>query len=249
MIKIVIVENDYPSIDTIEETLNSFCKGIEIVSIANDICSGIQRINEISPELIILNNDFFNEKNTALLFNTDNKLSDCFCIMTFSYTIQLVENLNILAYLQKPIEPSELVASVFKAYNQIRKGKSRIIKDMVLTQNLYKQIKNDKLVLRTSDSIYPVNINEIIRCESGGAYTFFYLNNKRKITVSKSLKEFEELLKKHNFFRVHQSHLVNINYIDRFDRRQGGEIFLKDGASVPVSFRKRDKLLKIFEEL
>jgi two-component system, LytTR family, response regulator len=249
MIKIVVVENDPPSIDTIEETLNSFCKGVEIVCVVNDIYSGIQKINEISPELIILDNDFFNDTNTPLLLNPNNKISDCFYILTFSHTIQLGGNLNILACLQKPIEPSELVSSVFKAYNQVGKGKSRFVDNNENTQNLYKQVKNDKLVLRTSDSIYPVNINEIIRCESGGSYTYFYLNNKRKITVSKSLREFEELLKKHNFFRVHQSHLININYIDRFDKRQGGEIFLKDGASVPVSFRRKDKLLKIFEEL
>jgi len=103
--------------------------------------------------------------------------------------------------------------------------------------------------LKTQESVYLINIKDIIRCESGGSYTFFYLNSGKKITVSKLLKEYDELLHEQGFVRVHQSHLININYIERFDRKDGGLLIMQDGTKVPVSYRKKDELFEIFDNI
>ncbi len=105
----------------------------------------------------------------------------------------------------------------------------------------------EKIVLKTFDSIYVVVLQDIIACGSDGPYTRFALKDGRKILVSKVLKEYDDLLNGSGFFRVHKSHLINLNCIDRFDKTNGGYVVMKDGSSIPVSQRKREKLLAILE--
>ena len=109
--------------------------------------------------------------------------------------------------------------------------------------------RTKKLVLKTSNSVHVVNINEIIRCQSDKNYTHFFTISNGKIVVSKTLKEYEELLSDFGFFRSHQSHLINLNFIKRFDKAEGGMLVMKDGSKVPVSFRKKEEMMKIFKRL
>ncbi|NBU48379.1 MAG: LytTR family transcriptional regulator [Flavobacteriales bacterium] len=117
-----------------------------------------------------------------------------------------------------------------------------------LTQNLTTNQKR-KLVLKTQESVHVVDLNEIIRCEADKNYTFFYLNNGKKILVSRTLKDFELLLSNHGFFRVQQSHLINLEYIERYDKQEGGSVIMKDGAPVPLSAAKKDQFFQILENL
>ena len=94
-----------------------------------------------------------------------------------------------------------------------------------------------------------VELEDIIRCEADRNYTSFFLNSGKKILVSKTLKEYETLLTSHNFLRVQQSHLINLNYVDRYDKGNGGSVVMKDGSEVPLSPAKRDVFFKILENL
>jgi two-component system, LytTR family, response regulator len=94
-----------------------------------------------------------------------------------------------------------------------------------------------------------VDLNEIIRCEADKNYTFFYLNSGKKILVSRTLKDYETMLNGYGFFRIQQSHLINLEYLDRYDKQQGGAIIMKDGTSVPLSPAKKDQFFKLLEKL
>jgi two-component system LytT family response regulator len=120
---------------------------------------------------------------------------------------------------------------------------------MTLLHNISSSSKLEKrIVLKTSDDIHLINTSEVIRIESDGAYSHFILQNGKRVTVSQNLKHFEEILNDYGFFRCHQSHLVNVAYINRFHKSDGGMLILKDGTSVPVSFRKKEAVLKLFEQ-
>ena len=144
---------------------------------------------------------------------------------------------------------------IYKAGERINIKAARGLPTTALSMNLklnaflgsIKGIK--KIILRTSENIYVVNVQDIIRCESDRNYTKFYMNDEKKIMVSRTMKEFEKLLEGSGFFRVHQSHLINLNYVEHFQRGEGGFVVMKDMSSVPVSFRKKDQLLKLFEKL
>ncbi|MGZ4118274.1 MAG: LytR/AlgR family response regulator transcription factor, partial [Bacteroidia bacterium] len=111
------------------------------------------------------------------------------------------------------------------------------------------QKPHERLALHTQDKIHIVNINDVLRCESNVNYTEFYFSNGKKLLVTKTLKDFEDLLNDQGFYRVHQSHLVNTKYIKEFVKTDGGYLLMNDGSNVPVSTRKRPEVMKMLEEL
>ncbi|MCK5774928.1 MAG: LytTR family transcriptional regulator, partial [Bacteroidales bacterium] len=106
-----------------------------------------------------------------------------------------------------------------------------------------------KIVLRTTENIYVIPISEVIRCKSEKNYTYFYFTNRERIIVSKTLKEFEEILVDHGFMRIHRSNLINLKYINRYDRSEGGYVIMIDNSRVDVSFRKKERLLSYINGL
>jgi|ERR1043165_3054878 two-component system LytT family response regulator len=106
-----------------------------------------------------------------------------------------------------------------------------------------------RIVINTTESITMLNVADIIRCESNRNYTYLYMANKKKIIVSKTLMEFEEILSKYNFIRVHKSHLINVNYIEKYMKSDGGYMMLTDGSKLPVSIRKKEYLFSELEKL
>ena len=103
--------------------------------------------------------------------------------------------------------------------------------------------------LKTQESVHVLELKDIVRCEADKNYTSFFLNSGKRILVSKTLKEYDLLLSGHSFFRVQQSHLVNLNFIDRYDKMDGGAVIMKDGSSVPLSPAKKEQFFHILENL
>ena len=106
-----------------------------------------------------------------------------------------------------------------------------------------------KLVLREADVMHVVKLDDIMWCMADGSYTHFYMGDGSKVTTSQHLKEYEDILDKNGFFRVHRSYLVNVNKIIKFDKREGGTIFLEGDISLPVSVRKKEKLIELLSQL
>ena len=143
-----------------------------------------------------------------------------------------------------------------QTYNELIKQMVQIFKNIkkrnleLAPGNLRAQDEGSrKIVLSTSEMIHVISVDDIIRCESDNYYTYFFFVDGRKLLVSKTLKENEELLSQHNFIRPHKSHLINIKYIKSFIRYDGGYILMTDGTHVPVSRRKKDKIMEIIFNL
>ena len=135
------------------------------------------------------------------------------------------------------IDTDELIVAVNKVEKQTHTPEESI---NLLMENSRKHNKPiNKLALNTLEKIHVANIDDIIRCEADVNYTTFNIADNTKLLVTKTLKEFEEMLSEKNFMRVHQSHLVNLSYVKEFVKGDGGYLVLKDGSDVPVSTRKR----------
>lgn len=106
-----------------------------------------------------------------------------------------------------------------------------------------------KLAVNTTESLTLLNVNDIIRCESNRNYTFIYMANKNKLIVSKTLMDFEDVLTKYHFLRIHKSHLINVNYMEKYVKSEGGYIVLIDGTKLPVAIRKKEYLYRELEKL
>jgi two-component system LytT family response regulator len=176
------------------------------------------------------------EKNFELIFITAFQ----------EYAIMAIK-FSALDYILKPIDAEELKTALQNALDTIDFKKEETQYE-ALTHNLNTHQKR-KLVLKTQESVHVVDLNEIIRCEADKNYTFFYLNSGKKILVSRTLKDFELLLANHGFFRVQQSHLINLEYIDRYDKSEGGSVIMKDGAAVPLSTAKKEQFFQLLENL
>jgi two-component system LytT family response regulator len=156
---------------------------------------------------------------------------------------------SALDYILKPVNPEELIAAVEKARSFQEKDSLSLKFETFVSnmENITREIK--KIVLKTSDSIHVINVNEIVRCEADRNYTVFMLTSGKKILVSNTLKEYDEMLSSYQFFRAHQSHLVNINHISSYEKKEGGYLVMKDKSSVPVSVRKKETLLSLLEKI
>lgn len=120
----------------------------------------------------------------------------------------------------------------------------------LLLENIRKNVDNFKrIALSTSDGIHLFDISDIVRCESEDNYTRFYRENHKPVLISKTLKEYEELLGEHNFERIHQSHLINLNYLKSHIKKDGGYVIMADGKRLPISQRKRDRLQQILKSM
>lgn len=249
MLKVVIVEDDVQTIETIQEILHSHCNDITVVGVANDIESGLSVIHNVSPDLCLFDINLPGGTSFDIIQNLNNiDFKIIFITAHDKYALKAIK-LSALDYLLKPIDPLELIDSVNRA-SKLIKDKNTELQINTLRDNIQnKKNESKRIVLKTFESIYLVDIQKIVRCESGGAYTYFYLSDGKKITISKLLKEYDELLQDQGFFRVHQSHLINLNFIERFDKKAGGTLVMKDGTTVPVSYRKKESLLKSFEDI
>jgi two-component system LytT family response regulator len=150
--------------------------------------------------------------------------------------------------LLKPVDPKELVAAVDKVKDA--KYKKTLKKQY---DNLLKNIDPEQLVVKkisisTSDKIHLIEVDDIIRCESDNYYTIIYFKDGTSLLVSKTLKEMEQKLEEYDFVRTHKSHLVNMRCIMNFIKDEM-MVLLTDGVKVPVSKRKKEKILEVINSL
>jgi two-component system LytT family response regulator len=146
----------------------------------------------------------------------------------------------------KPIDTEELIRSVNKAEKSFYMENLQLrLKSLLYNQQ--NSGSNQTIVLKTLESFHVVRIADIMRCEAQGNYTLFHLKDESTILVSQTLKKYDMLLSKFNFFRCHQSHLVNMEAIIRFDKGNGGALVLENQHQVPVSTRRKEQLFEILD--
>jgi two-component system LytT family response regulator len=249
MIRAIIVEDEKHSRETLRGLLDRYCRNVIILAEADTYRSGIAAIKEHQPQLIFLDIQMpdgsgfrlleeLDEINFEIIFTT---AFDQFAIKAIKY--------SALDYLLKPIDPEELANALKKVEQKISKQKVNQNIQVLLDNIKNKDADPHKIVLSTSEKIHVIDTDQILRCESDNYYTNFFLTNGKQILVSKTLKENEQMLDGHNFIRPHKSHLVNVKYIKGYLRSDGGYIEMTDGSKIPVSRRKREKIVEIITHL
>lgn len=249
MLKTLIIDDEVLAREAIGNMVTLYCPNLELTATADGVASGYEAIKKHNPDLVLLDIKLTDGTGFDLLqmFESIN-FKFIFITAYEEYAIQAFK-FSALDYLLKPIDPNDLIASVEKLNESIHKEDENIkLKAfMANIQGVTPELK--KIVLKTAESIHLVNVKDIIRCESSSNYTLFFFTDNTKLLVSKTLKEFDEMLSPYGFFRAHQSHLINLNFLDRYDKAEGGTLILKDKSSIPLAVRKREQLMKIFENL
>jgi len=247
MKKILIIDDEKPTRDFIRHILESFKVNAQIFTDGENVETGIKAIEEIQPDLVLLDIQMPDGNGFDVLTRAQYKKFEVIFITAFQeFAIQAIK-FSALDYILKPIDMEELQIAVNKALDSIHQKTSE--SQFQALQNNIQPSQKRKIVLKTLESIHIVDIENIIRCEADKNYTSFFLVDGKRILVSKTLKDYDLLLTGHNFFRVQQSHLININFIERYDKHDGGYVVMKDGASVPLSPAKKDQFFQLIENL
>ncbi|MBN1597568.1 MAG: response regulator transcription factor [Bacteroidales bacterium] len=249
MIKTYIIEDEQPTLEAILVILNTNCKNVQVVGASDNVANAMDDIQKYKPELVLADINISGGTSFDIFENLDNINFKLIFITAFEeYALKAIK-FAAIDYLVKPIDPLELIEAVQKAAQSIEKENTQVMLQSLLLNLGSKEKKFEQIVLKTSESIYLVNVKDITHIEADGSYTKFYFNDGRKIMVSKVIKEYDEMLSDSGFLRVHQSHMINLGFIDRFEKHDGGYVVLKDETIVPVSYRKKESLLNILENI
>lgn len=247
-LRTLIVDDEAPIRELIETILENYCEQTELVGTAEGVASAIKAIKELQPDLVLL--DVKLSDGTA--FDLLQQLGEVNFMIIFitafdSYAVNAFR-FSAVDYIMKPINIDELTEAIRRAAETAeQKSMSASLKNFF--ENINSRPEDKKIVLKTQESIFIVRVADIIRCEADHNYTTFFLTNGKKVLVSRTLKDYEDMLSDYYFFRTHQSHLININHIVSFEKNEGGYLRMADGSPVPVSKRKREELLELFSKI
>jgi two-component system LytT family response regulator len=248
MKKVLIIDDENRTRALIAKMIDSFGLDVEAIAEGENVQSGIKAIEKHDPDIVFLDIQMPDGTGFDVIRSIENKSFEVIFITAHEeFAIKAIK-FSALDYLLKPVDAVELKAALEKAIATVD-GHARDSKQYeALSSNIQKNEKR-RLVLKTQESVHVVELEQIIRCEADRNYTSFFLLDNKKILVSKTLKEYETLLAAHNFLRVQQSHLINIDYVDRYDKKNGGAVVMKDGSEVPLSPAKREVFFKRLENL
>lgn len=246
-IKAVIIEDEERSRIVLQNLLETYCPEVEVVGTADSVTSGAKIVRDLQPDVLFLDVQItggtgfdvlekVNDLNLSVIFTT---AYDHYALKAFKF--------SAIDYLLKPIDIEELKSAVKKV-----SVSSEREEDQYKIQNLLSNLKNPGedpvLLVSTMEAVEFVRIREIIRCEAQGAYTQLILKDTKPVMVSKVIKEFEFLLQDYGFYRVHQSHLINLKEVRKYVKSEN-YLLMRDGAKIQLARSRKDDFFKVLHKV
>lgn len=248
MMTTVIVDDEALARETLHNMLKLFYPNLEVIGEADSVASGVEIVRKLNPDVVFLDIQMSDGSGLDLLSQFES-ISFKFVIITAyqEYAIKAFK-FSAIDYILKPIDPADLINAIEKLYETIREEETNSKFQTFIENIKINEKEPQKLLLKTLNELVVANVKSIIRCESQNNYTMFYFTDRPKILVSKTLKEYEDLLSSSSFFRVHQSHLVNLLHVKRYNRFPESRIILSTNEIIPVAVRKRAVLLELLKK-
>ena len=242
MLKAVIVD-DEPYCCEALATLLEDSPEVEVVAICHNAANALSAIQKYSPDLVFLDVEMPKMNGFEMLEQLPAVNFDL--IFTTSYDKYALKAIRFSAidYLLKPVDQEELLNAVQKV---IRRSQKPIAQQLeILMQKIHQpHTPISKIAMPTMEGLQMIPVDSIISCESDSNYTILLLKNNKKIVVSRTLKEIEELLEEHSFVRVHRCYLANVNEVEKYVKGEGGYLVMSDGTTIDVARNKKEVLLK-----
>ncbi|TMM56818.1 response regulator transcription factor [Maribacter algarum] len=242
MIKALLIDDEAKARQGLRLVLEKYCPEVEILALCESPEIGLEKIKSLQPELVFLDVQMPKMSGFDLLESIPEIDFEVIFVTAYDrYAIKAIK-FSALDYLLKPIDVDELVTAVNKISKK-RRDKS------VQYKSLFNNIKSDteklkRLAIPSDNEIIMQPIADIVYCEADSSYTTLYLNKGKKITVSKTLKEFENILPSDDFFRIHHGTLVNLNHVVKYIKGEGGYVIISNEQHLNVSRRKKDSFLQ-----
>ena len=229
----IIIDDEKLARENLKETLKKISPSLTIIAEADSVETGLEVLNKYKPDLVFLDINLFDGSGFNVLEGLNKVDFQVIFVTAYDEFAIKAFRADALDYILKPISVTELSNAVQKAIDNharmLNKGK--------------KKPENKRITIKENSGIRFINIDEIIRCKSDNNYTDIILKSGEKILSSRTLKEYATLLEEHDFYRIHQSHLVNLLMIKRIVKRDGYYVELENGETLEVSRRRKEGLL------
>lgn len=239
MIRAAILDDEVKGSSLLQHKLQAFSDVLEVVCIFNDPKLALLQIQELNADVLFL--DVEMPMMNGFQFLEAVGQFDFEVIFVTAYNIYTLDALraNALDYLLKPVDPEELTKAIQKLRKRIQ-GKEAMRKMDI------QEVRSgcSRIALPTAEGIHLIKREDILRIEAMSNYSVFYLTNQPKIIVSKTLKEYENLLEERNFLRINRSVIVNLDYVVKYKKGDGGQVETIDGAELEVSPTKKQVLME-----
>lgn len=251
MLRTIIIDNEKPASKHLSVMLAEHCRqSVHFTGSFATVEEGLKGIESLQPQLVFLDTELNGKTGFDLLHQIPDKNFDIIFIATHEkHALQAIK-FNPIDYLLKPVEPADLVQAVNKLV--VKKPIGDLSQRFETLLGNVEQLKQytppKKIIVPTINGFELLPIIDILRCQSDINYTTIFMKDKQKLVVAKTLKEFEEMLSEYNFFRIHNSHLVNLAYVKSYNRGKGGSVTMIDNSEIEVSTRRKDDFLKKLAE-
>lgn len=242
MIRTIIIDDELHCINRLTELVKPL-ENVSLVGSYTSVEDGSHAILTLAPDLVFLDVQINDKTGFDLLKKVGKMGFEVIFTTAFdTYAVQAFK-FSAVDYLLKPIDRDDLTQALEKVNEKLEK-KDFEKKVETLLNNLHKKDLHKRISIPTAEGLTFIEVSDIVRCQSDVNYTNIFLNGNKKITVSKTLKSFEALLSECNFFRIHNSHLINLECISKYTKGKGGYVTLVDGTYLEVSTRRKEEFLK-----
>ena len=242
MLKAIIVDDEPYCCETIVTLLKDSSE-VEIVAVCHSAADALSAIKKYSPDLVFLDVEMPKMNGFEMLEQLPSVNFEI--IFTTSYDQYALKAIRFSAidYLLKPVDSDELQNAVQKVIQRSQKPTAQQLE--ILMQKIHHpSTPINKIAMPTMDGLQMIAVDSIISCGSDSNYTILQLKNNKKLIVSRTLKDIEELLEDHSFVRVHRCYLANMNEVEKYVKGEGGYLIMSDGTTIDVSRNKKEMLLK-----
>ncbi len=249
MIRSIIIDDEPLGRKSIGVAIEKHCPEVEIVALCDNAQEGIETIKQLQPDLVFLDIQMPGMSGFDLLQHLAPVTFEIIFVTSYDQYAVKAFKFSAIDYLLKPINPEELIQAVSKVKNK---------NDSVSITNRFESLLNnihinlgkiEKVAIPTHDGIDFFNTNDIIYCQAEGSYTKLFLVNNRKELVSRTLKDFDNLLSGSGFCRVHNSTLINLKHVEKYIKGEGGYVILTEGHHADISRRKKEEFLNILHKI
>ncbi len=242
MVRSIIVDDELKSRESLKILIEDYCEGITVETTCQNVAEAVQAINDVKPDVVFLDIQLQGETGFDLLSKFRNFEFEV--IFTTAYTEYAIKAFKFSAidYLLKPID----IGDLRKAIEKVARNKGDAVTDRLqqLLQNLRNgSPDNYKLALPTSDGLVFVKVHDILYCQASSNYTEIFMADDKRYVVSRTLKEYDDMLGEQNFYRIHHSYLINLNGIKKYVRGEGGYVIMSNDKSLDVSKRRKEGFL------
>lgn len=241
-LKAIIIDDELVCRDAIRIIVDEYCKNVEIVSDAESVSDAVEKIKTHKPDFIFLDIEIKEGTGFDVLSQLNTQEIQVIFVTGFNHFAIKAFKFSALDYILKPINSIELIQAINKV---VQNKTNNTFKEQLEIMQFNNHSTKKKIAIPTHEGLSMIWINEIVRCEADNSYTSIFCTNGKRFVVSRSIKDYEELFSDFKFLRVHQSHLINLEYVCNVLKEDGGTLIMEDQSKIPIARRRKEKLMNL----